>query len=56
MTHRSKYMISELSETDREKKINKYPPYAIQWEGMMTDVGLIIKSVEELMDVTTMDS
>ena len=28
MTHRSKYMISELSETDKEKKINKYPPYA----------------------------
>ncbi len=41
-------MISELSEKDRETRINKYPPYAIQWEGMTTDVGLIIKSVRRV--------
>jgi hypothetical protein len=48
MTQRSKYMLSELSEEDRKKRINKYPPYAIQWEGMTTDVGLIIKSVRRV--------
>jgi hypothetical protein len=48
MTHRSKYMISELSVTDREKKIKKYPSYAIQWEGMTTDVGHIIQSVRKV--------
>jgi hypothetical protein len=43
MTKRSKYTLSELSEEEKKTKINKYPPYAIQWEGMTLDVGGIKK-------------
>jgi hypothetical protein len=39
MTKRNKYTLSELSEEETKNKINDYPPYAIQWEGMTVDVG-----------------
>jgi hypothetical protein len=39
MTRRNKYTLSELSEEEKKIKINEYPPYAIQWEGMTADVG-----------------
>jgi hypothetical protein len=39
MTKRNKYTLSELSKGEKKIKINKYPPYAIQWEGMTADVG-----------------
>jgi hypothetical protein len=55
MTKRSKYTLSELSEEEKKNKINKYPPYAIQWEGMTLDVGGIKKELEKLTHVSTMD-
>jgi hypothetical protein len=39
MTTRSKYNLLDLTEGEKKVKINKYPPYAIQWEGMTSDVG-----------------
>ncbi len=48
MTKRSKYTLSELSEKEKKTKINKYPPYAIQWEGMTLDVGGIKKGVRKV--------
>jgi hypothetical protein len=48
MTKRSKYTLSELSEEEKKPKINEYPPYAIQWEGMTLDVGGIKKGVRKV--------
>ncbi len=48
MTKRSKYTLSELSEEEKKTKINKYPPYEIQWEGMTSDVGGIKKGVRKV--------
>ena len=48
MTRRNKYTLSELSEEEKRIKINDYPPYAIQWEGMTSDVGPIKKSIRKV--------
>ncbi len=48
MTKRSKYTLSELSEEEKKTKINEYPPYAFQWEGMTSDVGGIKKGVRKV--------
>ncbi len=48
MTRRNKYTLSELSEEEKNNQINEYPPYAIQWKGMTTDVGAIKKLVRRV--------
>ncbi len=48
MTKISEYNLSNLSEEEKKVKINKYPPYAIQWEGMMSDVGDIKGGVRKV--------
>ncbi len=39
MAKRLKYYLLDLTEEKKKVKINKYPPYAIQWEGMTSDVS-----------------
>ena len=48
MTKRNKYTLSELSEEESKTKINEYPPYAIQWEGLTVDVGATKNAIRKV--------
>ena len=48
MTKRNKYTLSELSEEETKNKINEYPPYAIQWEGLTVDVGATKNAIRKV--------
>ncbi len=56
MTNRSSFVLSTLSEEEKRIRINKNPPYAITFKGMMSDVGLIINGVRKLAHDTSMDT
>jgi hypothetical protein len=48
MTKISEYYLLNLSEEEKKVKIHKYPPYAIQWEGMTSGVGDIKGGVRKV--------
>ncbi len=56
MTKISEYNLSNLSEEEKKVKINKHPPYAIQWEGIMLDVDDIKGGVRKVDPLFTMDT
>jgi hypothetical protein len=48
MIKRSDYNLSRLSKDEKKVKMNKYPPYGIIWESMMSDVGDIKGGIRQV--------